>query len=49
MRRVGRGLARLWLIPLVVLCWEAVTRLANDAYFPPPSQITVEAYSSIGL
>lgn len=42
--RVGRGLARLWLVPIVVLAWEIVTRVVGDVYFPPPSAIVVRMH-----
>jgi ABC-type nitrate/sulfonate/bicarbonate transport system permease component len=45
MRRAGARLARLWIIPVAVLLWEAVTRLAQGAYFPPPSAIAAEMYT----
>ncbi|MBG0828471.1 ABC transporter permease [Planomonospora sp. ID67723] len=36
-----RVIARLWLVPVVVLLWELVTRLSDSGFFPPPSVIAV--------
>ncbi len=40
--RVGKAVARLWPIPVIIVCWEVATRLAGNVYFPPPSQIAVQ-------
>ncbi|GII61741.1 nitrate ABC transporter permease [Sphaerisporangium krabiense] len=44
----GRGrltefLARVWLVPIALVAWEAGTRMAASDYFPPPSSILVRA------
>ncbi|MEV5408419.1 ABC transporter permease subunit [Thermopolyspora sp. NPDC052614] len=41
---MGRSLAPLWPIPVIVVCWEVATRLAVNQYFPPPSQIAIQVY-----
>ncbi|MGW0807835.1 ABC transporter permease [Nonomuraea sp. NPDC002799] len=37
--RLAAGLLRLWVVPVVLLGWELVTRSMEHAYFPPPSVI----------
>lgn len=38
--RLVRAVLERWLVLVVgVLCWEAVTRRADNVFFPPPSQI----------
>jgi ABC-type nitrate/sulfonate/bicarbonate transport system permease component len=39
LRILTGGVARLWLVALLVGCWEIITRIKQDAYFPPPSTI----------
>lgn len=39
MRRLRTLLAHVWLIPIVVLAWEAATRPGRAPYFPPPSAV----------
>jgi ABC-type nitrate/sulfonate/bicarbonate transport system permease component len=39
-RRLTVGLLQRWLpLAVLVVCWEAATRAATSAYFPPPSDI----------
>ncbi|GGL31946.1 ABC transporter permease [Planomonospora parontospora] len=42
--RVLRGLGRLWLVPVVLVAWEAATRAAEDNFFPPPTAIAVRMH-----
>src|SRR5262245_35176894 len=42
---LGRGLARLWIVPVVLVAWEIGTRWAEQAYFPPPSKIIMRMHT----
>ncbi len=44
MRRLGRGLAGLWLIPIVLVFWQLTAPLFESAYFPPPAEIGARMY-----
>ncbi|WP_248960556.1 ABC transporter permease [Sphaerisporangium perillae] len=43
-RAFAAVLTRVWLIPVVIVAWEAGTRQAESVYFPPPSQIVVRMH-----
>ncbi|MEV0997003.1 ABC transporter permease [Nonomuraea sp. NPDC050202] len=40
-RHVPARLARLWVVPVVLLVWELATRAMEHPFFPPPSVIVV--------
>ncbi|MEV7006104.1 ABC transporter permease [Streptosporangium sp. NPDC051022] len=42
LRTVLRAVLRLWLLPVVLVLWEAGTRAADNPYFPPPTTIVVK-------
>ncbi|GGS89318.1 nitrate ABC transporter permease [Planobispora rosea] len=44
MSRVITRIARLWIIPVALVTWEVITRIAEAVYFPPPSTILVRLH-----
>ncbi|GAA3115170.1 ABC transporter permease [Planomonospora alba] len=44
MKRFLRALGRLWTIPVALVAWEAVTRAADDNFFPPPTEIAARMH-----
>ncbi|MCC5575025.1 MULTISPECIES: ABC transporter permease [Microtetraspora] len=41
---VVKALGRLWLVPVALVAWEVVTRVAEQPFFPPPSAILARMY-----
>ncbi|MFG1616914.1 ABC transporter permease [Nonomuraea wenchangensis] len=39
-----KALARLWVIPVVLVAWELIARAVEDTDFPPPTTIVVRMY-----
>lgn len=44
MNRALRAVGRLWLVPVVLVLWELVTRTAGVLTFPPPTDIAARMY-----